>query len=192
MIVFTVPGDGGDGAAFMQDLYDRYSRLMFAEALRRVSSRQDCEDIVQDAVTKLCEKLDTLRALPPAALPAYIILTVKHEAINYLRHQAVVNRHIADLDDGCLDERESSEPPPEEVAELREGLDSLSRVWPLLPEEDQELLYRKYALGQDNAELAEAFHCRRDSVRMRLTRARRRAAALMKGGHGGDKARTFA
>lgn len=192
MIVFTVPGDDPDGMAFMQDLYDRYSRLMYAEALRRVSSRQDCEDIVQDAAASLCEKLDTLRALPSAALPAYIVLTVKHEAINFLRHQAVVNKHMTDLDDGCLDERESSEPRPEELAELRERLDGLSKIWPLLPEEDQELLYRKYVLGEDNGELAEAFHCRRDSVRMRLTRARRRAASLMKGGNGHDTARTFA
>lgn len=190
MMVFTVPGDNPDGMAFMRDLYDRYSRLMFAEALRRVSNRQDCEDIVQDAVESLCEKADTLRALPPAALPAYVVYTVKHKSINFLRHQAVVTRHTAGLEDG--EDLESPMPSPEELAELRERVDGLGRVWPLLPEEDQELLYRKYVLGQDNEELAEVFRCRRDSVRMRLYRARRRAMTLMKGGDGHDKARTLA
>lgn len=188
MIVFTVPADDRDGMAFMRDLYDRYSRLMFSEALRRVSSPQDCEDIVQDAVTSLCEKVDTLRALPAAALPSYVVYTVKHTAVNHLRHQAVVRRHVTDLEDGRLDERASPEPSPEDLAELRERLDSLWEVWPRLPEDDQELLYRKYVLGQDNGELAERFGWRRDNVRMRLTRARRRAVSLMKGGAGNDKA----
>lgn len=190
MMVFTVSGDNPDAMAFMRDLYDRYSRLMFAEALRRVSNRQDCEDIVQDAVESLCEKAETLRALPPAALPAYVVYTVKHKSINFLRHQAVVGRHTADLEDG--EDMASPMPSPEEVAELRERMDGLSRIWHLLPEEDQELLYRKYVLGQDNRELAEVFRCQRDSVRMRLYRARRRAVSLMKGGTGRDKARTLA
>lgn len=193
MIVFTIPADDPDGMAFMRDLYRRYSRLMFAEALRRVSNRHDCEDIVQDAVTSLCEKADTLRALPPAALPAYVVYTVKNKSINFLRHQAVVGRHTAGLEDGGLEDLASPAPSPEDMAELRERADGLYQIWPLLPEEDQELLYRKYVLGQDNGELAEVFRCQRDSVRMRLTRARRRALALMKkGGDGRDQARTLA
>lgn len=187
MIVFTVPNNDRDGMAFMRDLYRRYSRLMFAEALRRVSNRQDCEDIVQDAVESLCQKVDVLRELPEQALPAYIAYTVKNKTLNFLRHQSVVDRHTADLEDV-----ESPAPSPEELAVLRERTDGLAQVWPLLPEEDRELLYRKYILGQDNEELAEVFRCRKDSIRMRLTRARRRAVSLMKGGCGHDKAGTLA
>ncbi|MCI8969951.1 MAG: sigma-70 family RNA polymerase sigma factor [Oscillibacter sp.] len=192
MIVFTVPGDDPAGTAFLRDLYRRYSRLMFAEALRRVSNRQDCEDIVQDAMESLCQKADALRELPAAALPAYVVYTVKNKATDFLRHQAVVGRHTADLGDGCLEDFQSPAPSLEELAELRERMDGLGKAWHLLPEEDQELLYRKYVLGQDNGELAEVFHCRRDSMRMRLTRARRRAAKLMKGGNGHDASRTLA
>lgn len=192
MIVFTVPGDDPNDTAFLQDLYYRYSRLMYAEALRRVSNRQDCEDIVQEAVASLCEKVDTLRGLPPAALPAYIVYTVKNKSINLLRRQGVAGRHTVYLEDG--DDLPSSAPSPQELAELRERADSLYQVWPLLTEEDRELLYRKYVLDQGGDELAEVFHCRKDSVRMRLTRARRRAAALMKKGGGivHDKTRTLA
>lgn len=178
MIVFTVPADDPDGMAFIRELYRRYARLMFAEALRRVSNPQDCEDIVQDAVESLCKKADTLRELPSAALPAYVVYTVKHKAFDFLRRQAVAGKYTADPEDGWLEDLESPAPSPEELAELREQTDGLCKVWPLLAEEDQELLYRKYILGQDNGELAEVFHCQRDSMRMRLTRARRRAAAL--------------
>ena len=192
MIVFTVPEDNKAGLAFMTDLYRRYSRLMYATARRCVSSGQDCEDIVQDAVESLCKKLHTLMDLPAPALPVYIVYTVKNQAKNFIRHQAVVQKHIVEWNGGCLDSREAPLPPPEALAELREDAARLYAVWPRLPEQDRELLYRKYVLDQSNEELAEFFRCRKDSIRMRLTRARRKAISLMKGDDGHEKTRTLA
>ena len=192
MIVFTVPEDDKGGLAFMTDLYRRYSRLMYATARRCVSSGQDCEDIVQDAVESLCKKLHTLMDLPAPALPVYITHTVKNQARNFIRHQAVVQKHIVEWNGGCLDSREAPLPPPETLAALREDAARLYAVWPRLPEQDRELLDRKYVLGQSNEELAEFFRCRKDSIRMRLTRARRKAISLMKGDDGHEKTRTLA
>ena len=192
MIVFTVPEDDKGGLAFMTDLNRRYSRLMYATARRCVSSGQDCEDIVQDAVESLCKKLHTLMDLPAPALPVYITHTVKNQARNFIRHQAVVQKHIVEWNGGCLDSREAPLPPPETLAALREDAARLYAVWPRLPEQDRELLYRKYVLGQSNEELAEFFRCRKDSIRMRLTRARRKAISLMKGDDGHEKTRTLA
>lgn len=127
MIVFTVPADDPDGMAFIRELYRRYARLMFAEALRRVSNPQDCEDIVQDAVESLCKKADTLRELPSAALPAYVVYTVKHKAFDFLRRQAVAGKCTADPEDGWLEGLESPAPSPEELAELREQTDGCAR-----------------------------------------------------------------
>ena len=118
MIVFTVPEDDKGGLAFMTDLYRRYSRLMYATARRCVSSGQDCEDIVQDAVESLCNKLHTLMDLPAPALPVYITHTVKNQARNFIRHQAVVQKHIVEWNGGCLDSREAPLPPPETLAAL--------------------------------------------------------------------------
>lgn len=192
MIVFTVPEDDRAGLAFMTDLYHRYSRLMYATARRCVSSGQDCEDIVQDAVESLCKKLHTLMDLPAPALPVYITHTVKNQARNFIRHQAVVQKHIVEWNGGCLDSREAPLPPPEALAALREDAARLYAVWPRLPEQDRELLYRKYVLDQSNEELAEFFRCRKDSIRMRLTRAKRKAISLMEGDDGHEKTRTLA
>lgn len=94
MIVFTVPEDDKAGLAFMTDLYRRYSRLMYTTARRCVSSGQECEDIVQDAVESLCKKLHTLMDLPAPALSVYIVHTVKNQAKNFIRHQAVVQNTL--------------------------------------------------------------------------------------------------
>ena len=176
-------------AAFMKNLYQTYARLMYATALRSVSSGQDCEDVVQDAVESLCRKVHTLMALPSPALTVYIVHTVKNKAGNFNRHQGVVNRHVTPLAGARLEELESPVSTPEELAEQS---DALYRVWRRLPERDRELLYRKYVLRQDNEELAEFLHCKPDSVRTRLARARKKAAALMEGDDGNDRARTLA
>lgn len=189
MIVFTVPPGDTDGRTFMKDLYKQYSRLMYATALRSVPSREDCEDIVQDAVESLCRKVHTLMGLPGPALTVYIVHTVKSKVSNFQRHQNVVNRHVTALADTNLEELRSPAPTPEMLVEQ---IDALYRVWPRLPEQDRELLYRKYVLWQDNEELAEFLRCKPDSVRMRLTRAKRKAAALMKGDGSHDRARTLA
>lgn len=50
----------------------------------------------------------------------------------------------------------------------------------------------KYVLGQSDEELAEIFQCRKDNIRMKLTRAKRKAIALMKEDDNSDKTRTLA
>lgn len=189
MLTSKGPSGGPDGAAFMKDLYQKYSRLMYATVLRSVPNSQDCEDIVQDAVESLCKKVHTLMALPSPALTVYIVHTVKSKVSNFSRHQSVVNRYVTPMAGANLEELESPDPTPEELAEQT---DALYRVWHRLPEQDRDLLYRKYVLRQDNDELAELLRCKPDSVRMRLARARKKAAALMEGDDGNDRTRTFA
>lgn len=188
MLTSKGPSGGPDGADFMKDLYQKYSRLMYATVLRSIPNRQDCEDIVQDAVESLCKKVHTLMALPSPALTVYIVHTVKSKVSNFNRHQSVVDRHVTPMAGADL-ELESPDPTPEELAEQT---DALYRVWHRLPERDRDLLYRKYVLRQDNDELAELLCCKPDSVRMRLTRARKKAAALMEGDDGNDRTRTLA
>ena len=155
MIVFTVPAGDTNGKAFMKDLYKKYSRLMYATVLRMFPDCQDSEDIVQDVMESLCKRVHTLMGLPAPALPVYIVYTVKNRARNFKRHQTVVDRHIIPMANPSLERLEAPDPPPEARLELEEQVNALYKVWPRLPEQDRELLYRKYVLRQDNEELAE-------------------------------------
>ena len=192
MTILTLPKGDTNGQVFMKDLYKKYSRLMYATALRMVPNGQDCEDIVQDAVESLCKKVHTLMGLPAPALSVYIVYTVKNRANNFKRHQTVIDKHVMSMANTSLEQIESPDPLPEIQIELEEQVTALYKVWSKLPEQDRELLYRKYVLRQDNEELAKFLQCKPDSVRMRLTRAKRKAAALMKGDGKNDRARTLA
>ena len=182
MIVFSTMIDDDGDRAFMQEIYQQNERLMYAVALRYTSDKQDCEDIVHDAVVRLCKNIAKMRTLTNSALRAYILYAVRNTAINFRKHQATINRYNQQLsDDSQGKEQDRPESIIERIEELKEKRASLTKVWTQLTEVERELLYRKYVLEQTTEELAEIFQCSKDSIRMRLSRVRRRALALMKG-----------
>ena len=66
---------------------------------------------------------------------------------------------------------------PEDILLSNEFSDAFAEVFDSLPEEDRLLLRGKYELDLDDAELAALLGCAPNSIRMKLTRARRRAVA---------------
>ena len=70
---------------------------------------------------------------------------------------------------------EPADSPIEGHTDLIGDQETLKFLWPRLSEEDRILLEGKYVWGQSDKELAEILHCKPSSIRMKLTRARRRA-----------------
>lgn len=68
---------------------------------------------------------------------------------------------------------------PEEAALMAEEKEELLRAWRKLPQPDRRLLEGKYFEGCSDSQLASIFHCRPDSIRMKLTRARKALLALL-------------
>ena len=193
MLIFTTMINDVDDRAFMQEVYQQNERLMYAIALKYASNTQDCEDIVHDTVEKLCKNIAKIKELPNSALRAYVVYAVRNTAINFRKHQATINRHIQQLSgDDSNSEYDQPESIIERIEDLQEKRTRLTKVWTQLTDAEQELLYRKYVLDQTTEELAGIFQCSRDSIRMRLSRARRKSLRLMKGEGTNDETRTTA
>ena len=193
MLIFATMINDVDDRAFMQEVYQQNERLMYAIALKYASNTQDCEDIVHDTVEKLCKNIAKIKELPNSALRAYVVYAVRNTAINFRKHQSTINRHIQQLSgDDSNSEYDQPESIIERIEDLREKRTSLTKVWMQLTDAEQELLYRKYVLDQTTEELAGIFQCSRDSIRMRLSRARRKSLRLMKGEGTNDETRTTA
>lgn len=191
MLIFATMINDVDDRAFMQEVYQQNERLMYAIALKYASNTQDCEDIVHDTVEKLCKNIAKIKELPNSALRAYVVYAVRNTAINFRKHQATINRHIQQLsDDDLSNEYDQPESIIERIEDLKEKRTSLTKVWMQLTDAEQELLYRKYVLEQTTEELAGIFQCSRDSIRMRLSRVRRKSLRLMKGDDTNDETRT--
>ena len=191
MLIFATMINDVDDRAFMQEVYQQNERLMYAIALKYASNTQDCEDIVHDTVEKLCKNIAKIKELPNSALRAYVVYAVRNTAINFRKHQSTINRHIQQLSgDDSNSEYDQPESIIERIEDLQEKRTRLTKVWMQLTDAEQELLYRKYVLEQTTEELAGIFQCSRDSIRMRLSRVRRKSLRLMKGDGTNDETRT--
>lgn len=179
MIFFAMMIEDEDDRAYFTRIYFRYTRLMYATARDYTDNPHDCEDIVQDSIIKLIDKIEKLKELPKKALPVYLVYTVKSTALNFKKHQSVVERHCVCEGEQDMENQAIPTLSPEEIAILMERRASLAEIWPLLSVNDRELLSRKYILEQTDEELAKFLQCKKESVRMALTRSRRKAFQLL-------------
>lgn len=131
------------------DLYQQTYRGHVQLAYAMVGSREEAEEIVQDAVVALAERWRRVDRPGP-----YLRRSVVNGAIGLLRHRGVVMRHRIDP------------PPPGEPAHLVELRDCLLR----LPERQRAAVVLRYVAGLDDEGIADALGCRRATVRSLVSR----------------------
>lgn len=169
---------------FYTELYVHYKSIMFKIASKYISDYDSIEDIIQEAMIKLIEKYNLLITFDGCTLRTYVVYTIRNMSISFLRRQARDKGRIVQVDEdyfqtaGIYD----NAPLPEEAVLMDERKAEFIKVWNGLPEDVRKLLAGKYILQMDNKELAEEFGCSPDSIRMKLTRARRMALEKIKEG----------
>lgn len=164
---------------FMMQLYLDYERLMYATAQKYVSDPEAVQDVVQESLLRLIPKVPFLREQEECIYVNYIAATVRNTAINTLRKLGVRSSLFCSLEDQAEHVSPEPGPSPEESLLRAEQREELARLWDRLREEDRLLLEGKYILGCRDAELADTLGCKESSIRMKLTRARRRALRLI-------------
>ena len=164
-----------DDRAFMEELCQNYKWLMFSTVQKYISNSADQKDVMQDSMEKLMKKVSTLRPMARCSLASYIVYTIRSTSIDFLRAQKRnVERNIS-LDVPEFLELEAVDPPLDDLIISAQQSQRLQSVWPDLSEEERTLLDGKYILGYTDKELASRLGCQPSSIRMKLTRARRRA-----------------
>ena len=151
---------------------------MFYTAQKYLADPSQLEEVVQESLRKLIEKADRLQSFPRSILAGYIVATVRNTALTYRKRQ-VKHSYVISLEDINLDTPDDQESMDESLIR-QEELASLQTIWSQLSRDDQLLLEGKYLLEYSDPELAQLLGCRSASVRMKLTRARRRAQNLLK------------
>lgn len=168
-----------DDRSFMENLYIDYHRLMYSE-ICKIIGEDSAEDILQESLIKLTDKIQLLRSLDRPRRVNYIITTVRNMSKNHLRKQSGIN--ICSLDDESFNIANtiSDGTNIEDDIILYYEKRDFELVWMQLDETSQALLEGKYILEKNDAELGEMLGIKPSSVRMMLTRARRKALKLMK------------
>ena len=163
---------------FMDQMYMEFERLMFFTARQYTSKAEIAEDIVQESLVRLYEKVRTMKPMKHVVLAAYIRATVRNTAINVLRKMNRERDYAADAETDAFAQADQ-EWVLNTMMDLSGYRVLLSKIWPRLPEDDRVLLEGKYILGYSDQELGEEIGCQANSIRVKLTRARRRALAII-------------
>ena len=153
-----------DDRSFMENLYRSYYRLMYHEIFTVTSDPWLAEDILQNVVISLIRNLSTIKKLSTARLVNYIKTASINTSYNYLRK----NRKLA----------VSTFTDLNYIAEI---LDSEEKGPELLYlPKDQYLLTSRFVEGKSYSSMASDLGIQPNSVRMAVTRAKRRTFELLK------------
>ena len=159
---------------FMTSLYYDYNRLIYYEVRSLVGASDEVEDLVQETLARLIGKVELLERLDQKRLAAYIADTAKNVARNHLRR----NRASAIPAEDFGNIPDTGESVEEQVIGGL-NLQGMEKLWETLPEDIRTLFRMKYFLHMTNEEIGRTLGIKPESVRMRISRARRKVLALL-------------
>lgn len=174
----------GDDASYIGGLYQRYKAFLFKKASLYTNDSHAKEDIVQSAVLRLMRNEDKLRTMDSAAVTAYLALTVRSAALNYLRSEYRDSLDALPLDErleeDCLSINGNIQLTLEEQMLLGHRDNEIRAAIGRLSERDRMALMGKYFLELDSQTLAELLGITSGTLRTVLCRARGRALEELK------------
>lgn len=168
-----------DDKEYMLWIYEEFQNLMFYTAKKYINDQMTCEDIVQECIVKLIQKIDVIRGKERCILAGYIVSIIRNVSINYLKSEGVRQKHSVGFDEETMDQLPSSELSIEEMLLAKEKSSLISIAMEQLSVTERLLLEGKYILEYSDDELAKQLNCKSGSIRMKLTRARRHALSIL-------------
>ena len=152
---------------------------MYSEANKILQGQRDPEDVVQASLVKLIEKVGLLRSMDERHRVNYMITAVKHTAISALRELKPDKFNSLDDEDWAEGRQLHADGSLEETIFRRENVGRMESVWCLLDGRSKYLLQARYFLDMDQDDIAKELHIKPDSVRMEMSRARKKVRVLL-------------
>ena len=151
--------------------YERYHLLIFKEVRKYWSTNEDVEDIVHETYVRLIDKIDTFRTLKRQQQIHYALTTARNLSLSSLTKNGklpIVPLEAAfsfpDLETVDLDE----------LIDHKNIATQIRVIWNELSIQDRMILEQKYYLEWSNDIIAKSLGIQPQSVRMYLTRAKRK------------------
>lgn len=168
--------DNEDDKVFFLTVYQNYKKLVFSKVKDFACNYNNIEDITQETWEKLIGQLKVLKRLDKGAMVTYISFTARSVAYDYGKKERR-ERLKEELHGGKISDYVSLS--AEDAFFLHFPNTPLISIWSKLSDEEQILLACKYILELDDGAIASIIGCKPSSIRMKLTRARRRARELI-------------
>lgn len=163
----------GDRASF-EALYDRYFPRIYSFVDKRVATREDAEEIVQEVFINLFSSIHSFRGEAP--FPAWLFGLTRRTLANRFKKKRVETFQLQeDAQEGSQAVRmTSSEGDPHEAYEFRERLERMDAAITKELSAEQWLLFQLHHLQHRSIqEIAQSISKSEDAVKSHLYRARK-------------------
>ncbi|GAA4805434.1 RNA polymerase sigma-70 factor [Olivibacter ginsenosidimutans] len=149
----------------IEGLFKRYYPRLFTFAFHLLENEEEAEDIVQDAFLIVCEQQSTI-GVSDQAIKSYLYTTIKHDALNRLRHKKVIANFTEKSQQPEMDEMHVLDHliHAEVIGELLEALEKL-------PEGCATICKMRYFEGLKNSQIADLLGISVHTVKSQKQRA---------------------
>lgn len=148
------------------------------EKIHLIDGSDLSEDLIQDSIIKIMQNAQITNKLNDYQLLSYIIKTLQSCTIDY--YKKLVKNKRSEQEKRILEETCVYENDPFRFYGEPSNIYYLKSVLNCLPTRDQKILFYKYLLNYSNNQISHIMNIKPDSVRMALTRARRKAKMIWK------------
>jgi RNA polymerase sigma-70 factor (ECF subfamily) len=151
----------------LDQLYERYSRLVFGLALAIVGDRSTAEEITLDVFMRVWQKAATYRA-DQAKVSTWLTQIARHHAIDVLRRQAVRPDQSALSLDEIKPDGANLTQDPQELAEHLLLRERVRGAISLLPADQMQALMLAYFGGYTQTQIADILQQPLGTVKTRI------------------------
>ena len=167
---------------FLKELIQECQPMIVWTARKSANySHEAVEEVLQETMVRLVKKVSKLESMDRRAQYVYIEQTIKTTALNYL-HRKNLETHLFEQTEDFEEEIRTIPDmslPPEAAVEHKEYVESRYKAFRKLTKEERQIMLQKYFLGLSDKELAKQLKCKPDSVRMVLSRIRKKVRSLI-------------
>ncbi len=159
---------GNESARYQ--LYQLYAKAMFNISYRMMNSREEAEDMLQEAFTQAFMKLDSFRY--DSGFGSWLKRIVVNTCINAMNKRKVDLEYCEEIYSGDLVEEKEAEP--------EYTVQNVNRAMEQLPDGSR-MVFSLYLLeGYDHVEIAEILQISESTSKSQFMRAKRKVAEILR------------
>lgn len=171
LLMIDAIAENEEERVFLEQTFDKYSRLMFSVAYKYGLQRQDAEDVVMDSVLSIHKNMTKIRALNVEKMQVYIVSIVRNASLDFLRREKRRGMVFQNTEDDEM-EQIASEESVEEKISLQDEIKLVMKAIHELPESERQVMYMKYSRNMENEDIASSTGLSPESIRKYLSRGR--------------------
>lgn len=155
----------------LEELYDRYSRIIFSLALRIVKKKEDAEEILQNVFLQIWDKANTFDS-QKGNVYSWIVTLTRNKSIDKLRSKSYKseNQNVT-IKEELLTFPNTSNYSTIDAVTMNERISIVKNALSQIPEEQKSVIELAYFEGYTQIEISETLDIPLGTVKTRMRQA---------------------